>query len=171
MAFIETLNYKFDIEKIIKIYNSLPDLDQITINNRGDDPEDPLTCGNGGLQNWYEIKTYEDIKDKDFYWTYLNDIFRDTYMSDIYYKISMDWEIGRSRFMKLKPKQCYTFHHDFSKRIHIPIITNEHCKFFDESWNTYHMSVGGTYLLDTTQKHTTGNFSKEDRIHLVMAVK
>ena len=169
--FIKKLKYEFNIEKISTVIDSLPDLNQITLNNRGDDPEDPLTCGSGGLQNWYNIKTYDDIKEKDFDWKYLNDIFKNTYIEEVYDTISEHWQIGRARVMKLESKQCYTYHHDFSKRIHIPLVTNEHCWFFNQDWINYNMPVGGIYLLDTTQKHTAGNFGKETRTHIVMAVR
>tara|TARA_B100000085_G_scaffold279478_1_gene302839 strand:- start:690 stop:1232 length:543 start_codon:yes stop_codon:yes gene_type:complete len=168
--FIQKLKYDFNVEKILHIVENLPDINQITLNNRGDNPKDPLTCGSGGLQNWYDIKTYDDIKDKDFHWKYLNEVFKGTYIEEIYNSISENWQIGRARIMKLKSKQCYTYHYDFSKRIHIPLVTNEDCWFFNRDMINYNMDVGGTYLLDTTQNHTAANFGKTTRTHIVMAV-
>lgn len=173
MAFIETLEYQFDINKIREILDKYSHIDQVTLNNRGDvrDPQKQLTCGSGGLQNYYEIRSYDDIKGKDFYWRYLNDLFRGTVIEDLYDEVSKDFMIGRSRFMSLKPGSCYSYHHDFSKRLHIPIVTNEYCQFFDKDWNTYHLEVGKSYIVDTTQKHTAGNFGKETRTHIVMAIQ
>ncbi len=173
MAFIEELDYNIDVNEILKILKPYKDMKQITLNNRGDisDPVEQLSCGSGGLQNWYDIKTYEDIKDKDFYWYELNDLFQDTYIEKLYYEIKGKFTVGRSRAMTLYPGSCYSYHYDFSKRIHIPLITNEYCKFFDKDWNNYHLKVGKVYLTDTTQCHTAGNFGKEKRVHIVMAVK
>ena len=133
MAFITELDYQFDVNKILEITNELSHLKQITLNNRGDNLniEKQLTCGSGGLQNWYEIKTYDDIKDKDFHWYKLNDYFVNTYVQEVYEKIQEDWTIGRSRVMTMIPGKCYSYHHDFSKRLHIPLMTNELCKFIN----------------------------------------
>lgn len=173
MGFITELNYQFDVDKILEVTDQCSHLTQVTLNNRGDDlsMEEQLICGSGGLQNWYEIKTYEDIKDKDFHWYKLNDFFVNTYIEELYNKIQKDWQVGRSRVMTLGPNVCYSYHYDFSKRIHIPLVTNENCKFFDKDWNVYHLEVGKTYVVDTTQFHTTGNFGKENRTHVVMAIK
>ena len=173
MGFITELDYQFDVDKILEVTDQCSHLPQVTLNNRGDDlsMEEQLICGSGGLQNWYEIKTYEDIKDKDFHWYKLNDFFVDTYIEELYNKIQKDWQVGRSRVMNLHPGVCYSYHYDFSKRIHIPLVTNENCKFFDNDWNVYHLRVGKTYVVDTTQFHTTGNFGKEIRTHIVMAIK
>jgi len=173
MEFVKELEYKFNVDKIIEVLEKFSTIPQISLNNRGDNlsPEDQLTCGSGGLQNWYNIKTYEDIKDKDFHWYKLNDYFLDTYIETIYKTINEDWQVGRARVMTLAPKGCYSYHYDFSKRLHIPLTTNECCRFFDKSWNAYHLEVGKTYVVDTTQYHTTGNFGKQDRKHIVMAIQ
>lgn len=174
MAFITELDYNINNDELLTIFEPYPKKDdQLTINNRGDDldPDAQLHCGIGGLQNWYEIKTYEDIKDKDFHWYKLNDYFVNTYMQEVYEKIQEDYFIGRSRVMTMYPGKCYSYHHDFSKRLHIPLITNELCKFIDKDWNFHHLPSGKAYLVDTTQKHTAANFSTLDRTHIVMAVK
>jgi hypothetical protein len=77
----------------------------------------------------------------------------------------------RTRIMTLKPRSCYSVHADPTQRIHIPIITNA------GSWmvwphNHYstQLTVGYSYLTDTTKPHTFFNGGTEDRIHLVMCV-
>lgn len=77
----------------------------------------------------------------------------------------------RTRIMKLNPKQCYSVHRDYSKRIHIPIKTN------DQSWMVWpyekyftRLSTEKIYLTDTTKYHSFFNGGVEERIHLVLCV-
>lgn len=73
----------------------------------------------------------------------------------------------RSRVMKMKPKTCYSYHIDATKRIHIPLITNENCFFVIEDEIVRLPANGNSYVIDTTKKHTFVNASFEERIHLV----
>lgn len=101
----------------------------------------------------------------------LNKIFKGTYIGEIYNKLNDKYDICLGRYMKLYPKKCYTYHRDLTMRIHIPVVTNENCGFIVND-NFYRMPISGqTYLLDTTQKHSALNMSKEDRIHLVFCLK
>ena len=38
-----------------------------------------------------------------------------------------DLNMCRTRVLVLHPKTCYSLHRDTSKRIHIPVVTNEKC--------------------------------------------
>ena len=67
----------------------------------------------------------------------------------------------------MKPKTCYTYHKDYTKRIHIPIITNEKCMFIIDDEVVRFPADGDYYLVDTTKMHTAINASFEDRIHIV----
>lgn len=73
-----------------------------------------------------------------------------------------------SRIMCLRPRECYSLHHDSSPRIHFPIITNDKCLFILED-NVYQMPVGNAYYVDTRKKHTALNGNKKDfmRYHIV----
>lgn len=80
--------------------------------------------------------------------------------------------LHRSRFMTLEHKRCYTIHKDPSKRIHLPLQTTDRCIFVFLKGTNYHLQEGKLYLVDTTQKHTAINGSKEKmkRLHLVGCV-
>jgi len=73
----------------------------------------------------------------------------------------------RTRLMKMKPKTCYTYHRDPSKRIHIPIITNEKCMFIIDDEVIRYPADGNYYVVDTTKWHTAINASLEERIHII----
>ena len=77
----------------------------------------------------------------------------------------------RTRIMRMNQKYCYSVHKDKSKRIHIPITTNEH------AWMVWpydqfcaRLEEGKMYLTDTTRLHSFFNGATVDRIHLVMCV-
>ena len=71
--------------------------------------------------------------------------------------------------MQSDPKSCLTLHHDLTKRIHIPLITNDQCFMMIED-NIYYLKPGNVYLTNTTLKHTAVNASKSSRIHIVGCV-
>ena len=77
----------------------------------------------------------------------------------------------RTRIMRMIPKYCYSVHRDRSKRIHIPIITD------DQAWMVWpydnfctRLEEGKMYITDTTKFHSFFNGSTEERIHLVLCV-
>ena len=72
-----------------------------------------------------------------------------------------------TRDMKIPPKTCYYYHQDPSKRVHIPLITNEKCFFVVADEVIRLPADGNYYVIDTTKLHTFVNASFEDRIHIV----
>jgi len=73
----------------------------------------------------------------------------------------------RSRVMCMHEKTCYSYHHDFTPRLHIPVQTNENCFFIIDDL-LYRLPADGTvYLVNTTLAHTFVNASWHDRIHIV----
>ena len=82
-------------------------------------------------------------------------------------KILFDLGMCRSRLMKLKPFHCYSYHKDASKRMHIPLITNERCMFIIDDEVHRYPADGNSYVIDTTKMHTAINASHEDRYHIV----
>ncbi len=75
----------------------------------------------------------------------------------------------RTRVMKMKPRTCYYWHFDNTKRLHIPIVTNPHCFLLIDGTQIHLPATGEAYIMDTTKPHTALNASKEDRIHIVGA--
>ena len=81
--------------------------------------------------------------------------------------IIKEHNLYRVRLMNLKPKRCYTYHYDLTKRFHIPIETNDKCFFIVDKKVVQFPADGNYYILDTTKNHTAIYASKEDRIHLI----
>ena len=57
--------------------------------------------------------------------------------------------------------------HKYSRRIHVPIITNEHCcqKFEDR---TFHLEFAKIYEINNRIMHGASNQGKNHRIHLIL---
>jgi hypothetical protein len=91
---------------------------------------------------------------------------------NIEYTNSILKELGmyRSRLMNMSPKTCYSYHSDPTKRMHIPLITNENCFFVIDDQVSYYPANGNHYLVDTTKKHTFVNASFDYRLHIVGCV-
>ena len=91
---------------------------------------------------------------------------------DLPYTNSILSELGmyRTRLMNMKPKTCYSYHWDPTKRMHIPLITNENNFFVIDDEVSRYPADGSYYLIDTTKKHTFVNASFENRLHIVGCV-
>lgn len=129
--------------------------DQISLQNA--DGNIDFECGLGGIED------HNGYLDKDF--KNLN-IPEDWEMS----KFIMNEMLTRTRIMILKPKRCYSWHKDWTPRVHLAIETTPKC-FMVVGTELIHIPADGKpYYTDTTQFHTAFNGSKNpeiDRIHLV----
>jgi len=81
--------------------------------------------------------------------------------------IIQQFKLYRTRVMRLRSKTCYSYHRDWTKRFHIPLITNDKCMFIIDDQIYRYPADGSWYLIDTTLRHTAINASWEDRIHIV----
>ncbi len=122
---------------------------------KGIDPIEPTK----GMR-WVEIDQEEEQWDVNlFEFPYINSIID-------------EHNLCRTRIMKTKPKSCYLWHKDPRKRLHIPVVTNEHCFLLLEKDGRMHLpATGEAYVVDTTQHHTQVNASREERIHIVGSLK
>jgi hypothetical protein len=97
----------------------------------------------------------------------LNPLFVNTPFEDIVKK----YNLVRSRLMWMDSKSCYSIHRDFSKRLHIPLVTNEDCRFiFPDDSEIFHLPIGGVYSVNTHKRHSFCNFSKTSRLHFLGCV-
>lgn len=94
------------------------------------------------------------------------DYLRSTYIEEVLNRIQKIYPIYRTRFMLSNPKTSLSWHRDLSKRIHIPIYTNDNCFMVIED-GIFRLPVNYTYLVDTTCYHTAVNASSSTRVHLV----
>jgi hypothetical protein len=144
-----------DIAKIIKELDVLPEYDkQICLQSTAEDRNPFSGCG--------KLKKIQ-YKEEEF----------TTLLFDIPYTNSIIKELGmhRTRVLKLFPKQCYTYHKDPTKRIHIPLISNESCFLIVDKELIQLPADGSYHLIDTTQLHTSINaHGRKERIHIVGCV-
>lgn len=109
----------------------------------------------------------EKLDEEDF--TITCDYFKNTYFENLIEQLSKYYTVKRGRFMLMQHKTCLTYHTDPSPRLHIPIYTNENCMMIVED-KVIRLPFGGTYVVDTTKKHTALNASQFKRTHLVFAI-
>ncbi len=103
----------------------------------------------------------EGIEEKDFNVSLFPEL-------DYTNSIIEDLLMFRTRVMILKPKTCLTYHVDPTKRIHIPIDTNENCFLMIDQYAHHLFADGSAYLCDTTKLHTPINASLgTNRMHIV----
>lgn len=167
MKFLQKTAYLFDINRITKEFNNIfPDKidwtahDQIALNSRPDS-SDP----------YYETIGTE-IPETGIEFPVVNEIFRETYFEEIFNTLG---EIGRVRFMLIRPKKCYSIHRDWETRYHLAIQTNPSCFLMEKldktDYKFHHIPAdGNVYLANTIYRHTAANFGNDDRIHLVFCL-
>lgn len=155
---------------------------QVCINTTPENEWD-YTTGTGSLvYDWDKSKIITDehgnerihvperekhLNEYDF--TVLCKHFKRTVLEDIYNQLTQKYYVGRVRLMRSKPKTCLSWHKDNSRRIHLPIKTQEGCFMVIEN-EILHLKKDKWYLTDTIPHHTAFNASREDRIHLVAVV-
>ena len=158
---IEVLEDNIDLKAILEEANSVKmfldagwkDIDQISIQGYKPnlDPNKEWKCSTGKS---------EDLQYPENYYKY--PLFDLPEINRIMSKYGM----VRTRIFKSNPKSCLTLHEDLTKRIHIPLITNDKC-FMVISDRNYYLEPGKIYLTNTTLKHTSVNASQHFRIHIV----
>ena len=141
----------YDLNKIKSEINLLPSFDEQICLQGTKTNKDPF-AGTGRVL---------DLPEKEIEFTY--PIFDIPYLNSII----KEHNLYRVRLMNLKPKRCYTYHYDLTKRFHIPIETNDKCFFIVDKEVIQLPADGNYYIVDTTKNHTAINASKKDRIHLI----
>ena len=146
---------KYNLPKIIEELSLLPDYNN-QIYLQGNTPfMDPIEPTVG--QNYLHVDNNELQYDQPLFdMPYINEIME-------------EHQLVRTRVMKMKPKTCYYWHNDSTKRLHIPVVTHEHCFLLVDNERLHLPATGEAYVVDTTKMHTALNASKIDRIHIVGA--
>lgn len=69
----------------------------------------------------------------------------------------------------LMPDTCYSWHTDVGKNcVHIPLITNDGCRFVYED-RSFHMPADGSvYYVNNDQPHSFMNGGKSPRVHITI---
>ena len=181
---VQELEYDFDIEKLAEECLNLVSTvglhkhhKQISLKHTADDLIDDLWYqGCGSLkyklgedfidQNGDLIKSEVELTQTDF--VRFNRALIGTYLQHVHDTVAKDYTFGRMRLMGLPHKKCMSIHTDTSKRIHIPVVTNENCLMIIDN-TVYHLpATGKAYLTDTTKPHTALNANHSFmRLHLL----
>ena len=100
----------------------------------------------------------------------MNEWFKNSYVEEVINIINETYNTTKWRFMRLSSeRRAYSYHKDETKRLHIPLLTNDECMFIIEK-QLYEMNQPGVlYEMDTTQYHTALNLGWTDRVHMVGA--
>lgn len=153
------LDYEFDVDFLKQeVYNltnlyGWGDLGQLCITNPPG--ENDFFKGIGPL-----------MTSKNF--TVLNKFLNGQYIEKVYNTIKNDYPVGRVRIMLLPGQKCYSIHADVTKRIHIPIETNDQCMMIINDEVKRMPADGGAWLTNTTKPHTALNGNHVfNRIHLL----
>lgn len=124
--------------------------------------EEELDDWKSGVGRIEELEEQEEKK-----YSKINSNLKGSYIE----KLIIQHSAYRTRIMLMPPRRCYSVHADPSKRIHIPIVTNDQCWMIWPNFNSCNrLEIKRAYLTDTTKPHTFINGGQEDRIHLVMCV-
>jgi hypothetical protein len=125
------------------------------------------TINNKGHEEILVPKIQNPKQETDF--QYICDVFKGTKFEIIYNTLKQNYNVGRVRLMKSRPKTCLSWHTDYHTRIHFPIKTQKGCFMVIED-EVCHLSKGHWWMSNTTTWHTAVNASKKERIHLVATV-
>lgn len=169
---ISELDYHIDVPKLLVESTAIleqlkiADLDQILLTHRkGTKGNERFTQYAGSLRNEKGVYTAE--------FAYLAEEFKGTYIAQVIEDVrniaaTYPKRIGRVRFLRLKPRSCYTLHIDKEEfRFHIPLVTNRSCFFVCGDQIGRMLEVGRLHQFQTNLEHTAVNASLQERTHLV----
>jgi hypothetical protein len=180
---VKKLQYKFDNVELLSAVTDIIETvglhkhhNQISLKHTENEDGNLWYQGCGSLKykfgenfidtNGNLIENEIKLEQKDF--TVLNSNLKESYLSEVHDTIAKDYTFGRFRIMAMVHKKCMSMHTDTSKRIHIPVYTNENCLMIIDN-RVYHMPAdGNAYLTDTTKPHTALNANHSFmRLHLL----
>jgi hypothetical protein len=128
-----------------------------------------VTCRPSAEQPLYDTGWLpEGVKEGDY--SVINPEFQGTVIEDLL--LSLPFQYGRTRFIRMPGKKCLSIHADPTVRYHCAITTHPDCYIVFKDGDTgtfFHIPADGyLYEMDATRTHTAINARKEERIHLVI---
>ena len=149
-------NKLYDIERILLEVDHLPEFDrQLYLQGLTKD-SDPFDASSNEM--YHEVDATEQA--------YTELLFDMPYINSIIKEHNM----VRTRLMRVPPRYCYYWHNDHTRRLHVPLETNNGCFMVYEN-RLVHMPADGNYYIEnTTEWHTFVNGGKQARLHLVGAI-
>ena len=86
-------------------------------------------------------------------------------------RIINHFKLYRTRIMLLEATSNYSIHTDKGWRLHLPIETNEQCRFYySEHEKEFHLELGKFYKVFVGTPHTFFNSSIDRRLHFVATI-
>jgi len=163
---IKKTNLTFDYRELLIKYNSI----EIPEDVMYDQNQIAITSFDGKnvmVDNKFN-EDYKRIPEVDL--NLMNEWFKNSYVEEVINIINETYNTTKWRFMRLSSeRRAYSYHKDETKRLHIPLLTNDECMFIIEK-QLYEMNQPGVlYEMDTTQYHTALNLGWTDRVHMVGA--
>ena len=163
---IKKTNLTFDYRELLIKYNSI----EIPEDVMYDQNQIVITSFDGKnvmVDNKFN-EDYKRIPEVDL--NLMNEWFKNSYVEEVINIINETYNTTKWRFMRLSSeRRAYSYHKDETKRLHIPLLTNDECMFIIEK-QLYEMNQPGVlYEMDTTQYHTALNLGWSDRVHMVGA--
>lgn len=142
--------------EVIELQTSL-NLEQISVQTDGSD-------------DWLCSTKWQKSDDGELRFTELNPKLKGTEIEK--YLLWLPFKVLRTRIMTMVPHKHYLVHADPTKRLHVPITTNDDALFFLlKDRLTFNMKADGSiYMVDTTQNHTASNRGSSPRIHIVSVI-
>ena len=175
---MEKIDYNFDIVKLQKELSTLLGRVPLHFNQlclmHKENCNDPYYygCGSltydGGYTTGKQTRRTIIHSENEFY--IFNKELTNTYSHTVYTELSKHYKLARLRIMALDQKTCLSWHRDVDRRIHIPIATDEKCKFVLEDEVFFLPADGNAYIVDTRKFHTVFNGSGIVRTHLVASI-
>lgn len=151
----------FDHEQLLEVYNDL-----------GFDAFQVFVTSHDGESYQIDNREFVSGRLRESSCDVLNKAFRGTYVEEVVNAIKQKYDICKVRFLKLNPqRRAYTYHRDSSRRLHIPLKTDNHCLFLIDDQVYRLPDVGKVYDMDTKRTHTALNLGNAERMHLVFAMK
>jgi len=172
---MSSLPFIVDIDEILRLHKLVREYVgkenelqiAITCRDRSIDPLEQLISTSGGLGGNFKADTWEDGLRLESECKDLCSWYDGTYIEDLYNELSKHFILGRTRFMLMKSKYCYTMHRDATPRFHIPVLTDKDAVMFDNEYTPHKLNINRLYTIDTTRQHTAANFSRQERLHIV----
>lgn len=167
---IQHPDFAFDTDRLLKDYirvrSKAPDQDQINIVSYKN--TDSLSLGTGSMYDHNEKKFVIDHRE----FKGILKEYRNTYTEEVCNIIKdniKDINIGRIRWMLLKPKSTLSYHKDPKDplRFHIPVMTNDNAFFIVDDLVYRMEDKGSVYGINTLKKHTAVNTDNIERLHMV----
>lgn len=157
----QKLDLHYDVSEVIDLYNDLK-LSQF---------QTYISSPDGQTYN-IDASDFRTGKLKESECCTVNKMFRGTIIERIYNDLDIAYGVCRARIMMMdSTRRAYSYHVDFTPRLHIPIQTDDNCMFVVDD-KVYRMpDIGHLYYLNTTFKHTALNLGNKERIHLIFSLK